>query len=242
MPKEPAITLHVFRHAEKEKTGDALTPKGELDSFNAGAELGPRIPKDAIVFGRYSKKYLRVQQTLLQILKGARFSPGVVQSVRGRRRLEVPESDNPARRDAEVKGLGQDEYVRRYLVDDPRLRGIAESSTLFANRVKRQTVDVAQRLAKNRAAQGKTGPVHVVVATHQGGLDKLIMNLTGRHFNEIGGLSNPLEYARIRIPSAQSQTIELTYKGRTYIIPRPKRVKGKNAKLPPLPNASKNQA
>ena len=205
------IVLHIFRHGDKE--GDALTALGVKQALAAGRELRKTVPKNAIV-KMYASPTVRTQQTRAHIAEGLGRA---VREPRVRKKLEIaPTSPTGI---GLYKALGQDKYVETWL-KGLLPEGAAEPAVEKAAKMRRQTVEFAERLNRSFAAlpwykraSGRR-PIHLVYVTHQGNMEALAMGLTGKSFEELGGGSGHLEHLAITVPVKGGLKVE--YKGRTH--------------------------
>jgi broad specificity phosphatase PhoE len=214
-PLRAAVVVHIFRHGEKK--GEELTPKGIDQAINAGQELRALVPKKAVVKA-YSGPASRVQETRKWILYGLGRPERLVSRVR--ESIGLPREEKPERVKALFSELGQEEYVRRF-VEGTLEPGVAEPAVNVAERLRRQTLGLAARLAGKRKgplARLFARPIHLIYATHQGGMDRLVGNLTHQDLKELGGLSGYLERLSIEVP--YKGPLRLHFRGKSYEVPR----------------------
>jgi broad specificity phosphatase PhoE len=219
-PLNAPVVVHLLRHGEKMKVEgekeEVLTEKGHQQAFKAGRELRELIPKNAIV-KMYASPFKRVQQTREEIAMGL-GRPS--RAPRTRESLAIGKATNPEREKELFKELGQQEFVTR-IVKGTLEPGVTESSEQTASRLRRQTLELAGRIVGKRKsilARVFSKPIHLVFATHQGGLDKLVMKLTGKELEELGGLSGYLERLSVEVP--YKGPLRLHYRGKVYEAPR----------------------
>lgn len=206
---EQGVTIHIFRHGEKQ--GDALTSKGEHQALEAGEKLRDLVPENAIL-KMYSSPAMRTQQTRAFITQG--LGRGVYHP-RLRAAIGLP-TMNKEKSDALIKTMGQEKFVEDWL-EGKFGPDVFEPAGKVAERLAKQSLGFARKVAeRSKGAR----PIHLVYVTHQGGIDKLAMQLIGKaKVSELGGLSKELERLTVHIPQT-GHTMSVEYRGHRYTVPR----------------------